>query len=238
MFAAVATGALAAFLSSTSLGEASAQADVPVRQETISPSPVKAPTGAQSLAARALTARVDELNNENQRLGDELAAVTEELTTRKSEVSFSYGTVRESGAFVGRTLRLRLDIANSPELQADEAQRLDNQLDVLSLGPFIREADLLESDPVVFAQFQSALIGEMLEVDAPRRTAITSILLQRKTELLEREEDDQAWLELNQQASDEVAALFSDTERAAAADRFSFLREHGVLMIPAYAVLE
>lgn len=236
--AAVGAGALAALLAPSPMRDAAAPTGVAASKSKVNPPAVRSPTGAQSLAARALTARVNELSAENQRMADELAAVSEELTARKSEVSFSYGSVRESGAFVGRTLRLRLEIANTPELQADEAQRLDNQLDVLSLGPFIREADLLEGDPAVFAQFQSALIGEMLGVDAPRRTAIANILLRRKTELLEREDDVQAWLELNEQTADEVGTLFSSNERETMANRFTFLREHGMLMIPAYSVLE
>ena len=102
-----------------------------------------------------------ELKKANVALTTELAEVKKELNTRKSEISFSYGSVRESGRFVGMTFRKMFETAAAKEATEAQTRAADNQINILSLGPFIQDAEVMESDPEIFAQFQTPLISEV-----------------------------------------------------------------------------
>ncbi|HKB56934.1 MAG TPA: hypothetical protein VKC51_05030, partial [Lacunisphaera sp.] len=178
-----------------------------------------------------------ELARQNLALETELAAVKKELDARKSEISFSYGSVRDSGRFVGMTFRKMFETAAAREATEVQARMADNQINVLSLGPFIQDADVIESDPVAFAQFQGALISQVLGLPEQQGTDVEALLRDLKTKSLKVETGSPEWAELNDAALKSITALLPEADRQALRGQLDFFQQYGVLMIPAYAIL-
>src|SRR5258708_7254866 len=143
-----------------------------------------------------------ELARQNLALETELAAVKKELDARKSEISFSYGSVRDSGRFVGMTFRKMFETAAAREATEVQARMADNQINVLSLGPFIQDADVIESDPVAFAQFQGALISQVLGLPEQQETDVEALLRDLKTKSLKVETASPEGAELNDRSEE------------------------------------
>ena len=178
-----------------------------------------------------------ELEKRNEVLETKLAEVTKELETRKSEISFSYGSIRESGRFVGMTFRKMFETAAAREVTEAQARMADNQINVLSLGPFIQDAEVIESDPVAFSQFQAPLISEVLGLPAERGTEVEALLVDLKTKSLALEEGSAEWVQLNDAALQRITALLPAAQRQAMKGQLDFLGQYGVLVIPAYSIL-
>jgi len=170
-------------------------------------------------------------------LEKEYAALKQELDVRRSEISFSYGTLRDSGRFVGMTFRKMFEAAAARGVEEAQARLADNQINVLSLGPHIQDAEVMESDPGSFAQFQTALLGEVLELPAERRGEIEALLTELKTQSLRAEMGSPEWLQLNDTALARITGLLSPTRQQALQPQLEFLQRYGVLMIPAYSIL-
>jgi hypothetical protein len=190
-----------------------------------------------ALAPDEVTSTPAELAKQNQALETKLAEVTKELDQRKSEISFSYGSVRDSGRFVGMTFRKMFEAAAARETSEAQRRTTDNQINVLSLGPFIQDAEVFESDPVSFAQFQAPLISEVLGLPAERGTEIETLLTDLKAKSLKVEEGSTEWLQLNDTALQKIVALVPESQKPAMQARIDFLQRYGVLMIPAYSIL-
>ncbi|HEY4249035.1 MAG TPA: hypothetical protein VGM64_19575 [Lacunisphaera sp.] len=194
-------------------------------------------SGVSANSASAAASAPAEFAKQKQELETKLAEVTKELDQRKSEISFSYGSVRDSGRFVGMTFRKMFEAAAARE--ASEAQRRtsDNQINVLSLGPFIQDAEVFESDPVSFAQFQGPLVSEVLGLPAERGTEVESLLADLKAKSLKVEEGSAEWMQLNDTALQKIVSLVPDAQKSTLQPRIDFLQRYGVLMIPAYSIL-
>ena len=177
------------------------------------------------------------LATQNRALETKLAEVTKELETRKSEISFSYGSMRDSGRFVGMTFRKMFETAAARESNEARQRMVDNQLNVLSLGPFIQDAEVFESDPASFAQFQAPLISEVLGLPPERGAEIEILLTDLKTKSLKLEEGSAGWLQLNDLAMEKVKALVPENRQQAVKPQLDFLQQYGVLVIPAYSIL-
>lgn len=199
-------------------------------------------TGAdesQAVAAAAIQiamAQID-LTKKNATLENGLAEVTKELDTRKSEISFSYGSVRDSGRFVGMTFRKMFETAAAREATEAQARAADNQINILSLGPFIQDAEVMESDPDIFAQFQTPLISEVLGLPVERTAEVETLLSEFKAKSLKVEAGSAEWVELNSAALNKITALLPAEQKPALKVQIDFLQQYGVLMIPAYAIL-
>lgn len=167
----------------------------------------------------------------------ELAEVKHELDVRKSEISFSYGTLRDSGQFVGMTFRKMFEAAAAGGADEAKAKTADNQINVLSLGPFIQDAEVMEADPASFAQFQSALIGEVLSLPTERRGEIEGFLADLKTQALKVEEGSPEWVRFNETAYQRISGMLSPSQQQTLKPQLAFLQSYGVLMIPAYSIL-
>jgi hypothetical protein len=178
-----------------------------------------------------------ELAKRTVELETELAEVKKKLNERKSEIAFSYGSVRDSGRFVGMTFRKMFETAAAREAQEAQERMADNQINVLSLGPFIQDADVIESDPVAFAQFQGALLSQVLGLPPQRGAEVESVLADLKAKSLKMEIGSPEWGELNAAALQKVTALVPEEERTALKERLDFFQQYGVLIIPAYAIL-
>ncbi len=194
---------------------------------------------SKAIAAAAIEiakAQID-LTKKNAALETGLAEVTQELDKRKSEISFSYGSVRESGRFVGMTFRKMFETAAAKEEAEAQARAADNQLNVLSLGPFIQDAEVMESDPEIFAQFQTPLISEVLGLPAERTAEVEKLLGEMKAKSMKLEAGSPEWVGLNDTALNKITALLPEDQKSALKPQISFLQQYGVLMIPAYAIL-
>jgi len=202
----------------------------PALEQPSTPKPVTAP-----VAATAKTPA--DLAKENVALATELAEVKKELDARKSEISFSYGSIRDSGRFVGMTFRKMFETAEAREASEAEARRADNQINVLSLGPFIQDAEVMESDPGAFAQFQAPLISEVLGLPREQESAVETLLEDYKTKSLKLEMDSPEWAELNEAALQKITALLADDQKPGRKAQLDFLKKYGVLLIPAYSIL-
>ena len=178
-----------------------------------------------------------ELVKENEQLATKLAEVSKELDARKSEISFSYGSVHEAGKFVGMTFRKMFETAAARETKEAQARMADNQINILSLGPFIQDAEVFESDPASFAQFQAPLISEVLSLPPERSAEVESLLADLKSKSLKVEEGSAEWMQLNETALQKVIALVPESQRPMMKGQLDFLRQYGVLMIPAYSIL-
>lgn len=184
----------------------------------------------------ASPAAVD-LVKQNEQLSAKLAEVSKELDARKSEISFSYGSVHEAGKFVGMTFRKMFETAAAHETKEAQARMADNQINILSLGPFIQDAEVFESDPASFAQFQAPLISEVLSLPPERSAEVESLLADLKSKSLKVEEGSAEWMQLNETALQKVIALVPESQRPMMKGQLDFLRQYGVLMIPAYSIL-
>lgn len=178
-----------------------------------------------------------ELVKQNEQLSAKLAEVSKELEARKSEISFSYGSVREAGKFVGMTFRKMFETAAAREAKEAQARMADNQINILSLGPFIQDAEVFEADPASFAQFQAPLISEVLSLPPERSAEVESMLTDLKAKSLKVEEGSAEWLQLNETALQKVISLVPENQRPMMKGQLDFLRQYGVLMIPAYSIL-
>lgn len=174
----------------------------------------------------------------NLALETELAEVKKELDVRKSEISFSYGSVRDSGRFVGMTFRKMFETAAAHETKEAQERMADNQINVLSLGPFIQDAEVMESDPGVFAQFQAPLISEVLGIPADRGSELESLLGELKGQSLRLEAGSAEWIALNDTALKAITGLLSESQRQAMKGQIDFFQQYGVLVIPAYSILK
>jgi hypothetical protein len=186
---------------------------------------------------RAAEAALDELRARHAALAEQLDALKEEGEKAKSAVTFSYGTTRESGRFVGRTLRLGLDAALETDPEAARRMRAENRINELSLGPFIRDADLIEADPERFAEFQGGLVSEMLEIEARHEFEVEALLAAFKKESLRVEPGSPTWALLDQNVRERITALMSAEARATKTEHLRFFEYYGMLLIPAYAAL-
>lgn len=187
-------------------------------------------------AIQIAMAQID-LTKKNTVLETGLAEVTQELDKRKSEISFSYGSVRDSGRFVGMTFRKMFETAAAKEAEEAQARAADNQLNVLSLGPFIQDAEVMESDPDIFAQFQTPLISEVLGLPVERTAEVEALLSEMKAKSMKVDMASPEWAELNNTAFNKIIALVPEEQRPALKGQISFFQQYGVLMIPAYAIL-
>lgn len=209
------------------------EAEQAVREKLERASGSKSPAVVQGTSGVASA----ELVQQKQVLETKLAEVSKELEARKSEISFSYGSIRDSGRFVGMTFRKMFETAAARESTEAQARMVDNQINVLSLGPFIQDAEVIESDPVSFAQFQAPLISEVLSLPPERSGEIEALLTDLKTRSLKVEEGSAEWLQLNDTALQRITSLVPENQRQAMRGQLDFFQQYGVLVIPAYSIL-
>lgn len=178
-----------------------------------------------------------ELRTRHAALEAEHAALKEEGEKAGQAVTFSYGTRRESGRFVGLTLRRSLDAAYAVDPEVARRLRAENRVNELSLGPFIRDAEKIESDPERFAEFQGGLVSEMLELGEGHEIELEALLAAFKKESLRVEIGSPTWELLDQSVRERIVALMSAESRETKAEHLRFFERYGILIVPAYAAL-
>lgn len=157
--------------------------------------------------------------------------------TLGSQVAFSYGTPQEAGRYVGQTLQRLFAARRLPSNEEVEQSLKENELNILSMGPFIKDAELLEADPAVFATFQAEVLGELFELDEVRRQRYREILLSAKSSVSEDPAGTDRWTAADQRAAAELVDLLTDDERTARQPEIEFISVHGVLLVPTYSLL-
>jgi hypothetical protein len=155
----------------------------------------------------------------------------------QSHVAFSYGTPRDAGRYVGQTLRRMFETTRQQDPAEIERTLKENELNILSMGPFIKDAEQLESDPAVFAEFQSSLLGEVFAWDDSRRTQARELIRSQKTALANEEVGTDAWNTANLQATRQLIGLLSAEEQASHRPEIDFITNYGVLIVPTYSIL-
>lgn len=170
---------------------------------------------------------------------DELAAAQEAQVRAQAakEVTFSYGTHRDSGRFVGATLRRSLEASLTTDPELARRLRAENRLDELSLGPFIREAEAIEADPERFAEFQGGLVSAMLDLEQRHEIEVEALLAAFKKESLRVDPGSPTWVLLDQNVRERIAALMTAEARLAKGEHLRFFEHYGMLIVPAYAAL-
>jgi len=157
--------------------------------------------------------------------------------TLESQVAFTYGTPQEAGRYVGQTLQ-RLFAARKLQTPEEIEQSLrENELNILSMGPFIKDAEQLESDPAVFAEFQSALLGEVFSLDEARRVQARDLIRGLKAGVAGEEVGTEGWSAANLQATQRLLGLLTPEEQGALQPEITFISSYGVLLVPTYSLL-
>lgn len=154
-----------------------------------------------------------------------------------SQVTFTYGTPAEAGRYVGQTLRRLFEATRSPDPAESDRRLREVELDLLSMGPFIKDAEQIESDPTIFAEFQSATLGEVFAWDEARRAQARELLRRAKTQVTGTEPGSPAWDEANTQATRQLLELLTPEEESTRQSEIDFVSSYSVLLVPTYSIL-
>lgn len=201
------------------------------------PAPVAKKAPAPSEAERVLA----ELRARNAALERELAAAKEQgarVDTKGPQLTFTLGTLRESGRTVGLTLRRDLEAAMVADPEEARRMREENRLNLLSLGPYIREAEAIEADPVKFAEFQGELVSEILGLEERHNVEVEVLLEAFKAESQRVEMGSPVWVQLDRGVQERITALMPAEQREARRAHLKFFEDYGMLLIPAYVALK
>lgn len=199
--------------------------------------PARPEPGPGATASAEQEAEQARLVQRNQALESELTAIKQVREEAKSQISIPYGQPRDAGRFVGRTFRKMFEAAAAPDPKEAQERTAENQIRVYSLGPFIQMAEGIESDPTQFAQFQGALVGEVLGLSDQRVSEVESMLADLRTRSLKMETGSPEWAALNDAALNNITALVPAEQKQAVKGQLDFLQQYGVLVIPAYSIL-
>lgn len=170
----------------------------------------------ESLRARLREAESENtsLVAENRSLTERIATIEEEVDSLNQEWTFSYGTTREAGKFVGRMLR---DAADMRNLDPDDPEALvrvrDLFLQFTSMGPILQEMQEIDDKPAEFAQFRAAALGSLLDLDEGTEKQVGGIVERYKAMSLELEEGSEERADLNTRALDEIRQIITPEQR-------------------------
>jgi hypothetical protein len=155
----------------------------------------------------------------------------------QSQVAFTYGTPQEAGRYVGQTLQ-RLFAARQLQTPEEVEQSLrENELNILSMGPFIKDAEQLESDPAVFSEFQAEVLGEVFALDPARRVQARELIRGLKAGTATEPAGSVVWNAANEQATRLLVSLLTPEEQIARRTEIDFISSYGVLVVPTYSIL-
>lgn len=154
-----------------------------------------------------------------------------------TQVAFSYGTPREAGRYVGQTLQRLFAATRKQDPEEMERSLRENELNLLSMGPFIKDAEQLESDPAIFAEFQSSLLAEVFSWDDARRSQARELIRGVKAGVASEDVGTEAWNAANRQATQQLVGLLTPEEQLARQSEIDFINNYGVLIVPTYSIL-
>jgi chorismate mutase len=176
---------------------------------------------------RALQAELEQLRNqmatkdgattalraERDKLSDDLARMRKEVEQLNKEWTFSYGSTRDAGKFMGSTMR---DAILLREMAPDDPERAAKSRDMflkfVSMGPILQEMQKLDDKPKEFAEFRASILAEALGLEDSERGRVAGVVERYKTQYNNLPADSPEREELNQRALSEVTSGFTEAQ--------------------------
>ena len=147
---------------------------------------------------KGLVAEQDKLAGRNREMQQEMEKLNQEWT-------FSYGSTKDAGKFIGSLMKDGLGMRNLDPNDPEAATKMrDMFLKFASLGPILQEMQKIDGKPKEFAEFRAAVLGEALGLDDAGRERVAGIVERYKTQAMALPEDSEQRLALSQQALEEI----------------------------------
>ncbi|MFM8983640.1 MAG: hypothetical protein ACKOLA_12210, partial [Spartobacteria bacterium] len=178
--------------------------------------------------AKGLQARLDELQNklatkdgetaalrtERDKLSEDMAKMKKEVEELNKEWTFSYGSTRDAGKFMGSAMRdaiLLRDMAQDDPERA--AKSRDMFLKFVSMGPILQEMQKLDDKPKEFSEFRASILAESLGLEDNERTRVAGVVERYKTQYNNLPVDSPEREALNERALSEVTSGFTEEQK-------------------------
>ena len=156
---------------------------------------------------KGLVAEQDKLAGRNREMQQEMEKLNQEWT-------FSYGSTKDAGKFIGSLMKDGLGMRNLDPKDPEAATKMrDMFLKSASLGPILQEMQKIDDKPKEFADFRAAVLGEALGLDDAGRERVSGIVERYKAQALALPEDSEQRLALSQQALDEIRGGLSEDQQ-------------------------
>ena len=156
---------------------------------------------------KGLVAEQDKLAGRNREMQQEMEKLNQEWT-------FSYGSTKDAGKFIGSLMKDGLGMRNLDPNDPEAATKMrDMFLKFASLGPILQEMQKIDDKPKEFADFRAAVLGEALGLDDAGRERVSGIVERYKAQALALPEDSEQRLALSQQALDEIRGGLSEDQQ-------------------------
>lgn len=170
----------------------------------------------------ALRARIEELEglvaslrDENRRAMAREAGIREEVEKLNQEWTFSYGSTREAGKFVGTLFR---DAAAMREMDPRDPAMAEMGRDLFlkfaSLGPILQEIQKIDDNPAEFAEFSSSVLGGALDLDGGKQQEVKAVIERYKAQAIKLDPENPQRADLNTRALEEVRSKLGEDQRA------------------------
>lgn len=156
---------------------------------------------------KGLVAEQDKLAGRNREMQQEMEKLNQEWT-------FSYGSTKDAGKFIGSLMKDGLGMRNLDPNDPEAATKMrDMFLKFASLGPILQEMQKIDDKPKEFADFRAAVLGEALGLDDAGRERVSGIVERYKAQALALPEGSEQRLALSQQALDEIRGGLSEDQQ-------------------------
>ena len=177
---------------------------------------------------RALQAGVEELEKklaakesesaglraERDKLSADLARMRQEVEELNKEWTFSYGSTRDAGKFMGSMMR---DAILLRDMAPDDPERANKSRDMFlkfaSMGPILQEMQKIDDKPKEFAEFRASILAEALGLEDNERGRVAGVVERYKSQYNNLPADSPEREELNQRALTEVTSRFTDEQK-------------------------
>ena len=156
---------------------------------------------------KKLLAAKTELDKRNEEMKAEVEKVNQEWT-------FSYGSTKEAGKFIGSLMKDALAMRNMDRNDPQNAARMrDMFLKFTSLGPILQEMQKLDDKPKEFAEFRAEALGEALDLDESQRQRVAGIVEKYKTQAQALPEGSEERSQLNEKAIAEIRTGLNEEQQ-------------------------
>ena len=149
------------------------------------------------------------------KLDADIAAMKIEVEKMNKEWTFSYGTTRDAGKFLGSMLRDGVTMRNMDPNDPEAATKArDMFLKFASMGPILQEMQKIDDKPKEFAEFRASILGEALGLSEAERTKVAAVVERYKTQANTLPVDSAERQAINERAVAEVTASFTDEQKS------------------------
>ena len=156
---------------------------------------------------KKLLATKTDLDKRNQEMKAEVEKMNQEWT-------FSYGTTKDAGKFIGSLMKDALAMRNMDRNDPENAAKMrDMFLKFTSLGPILQEMQKLDDKPKEFAEFRAEALGEALDLDESQRQRVAGIVEKYKTQAQSLPEGSDERAQLNEKAIAEIRTGLNEEQQ-------------------------